>query len=76
MFFGEIFEGFFYHLLVISLVEFLVRFAPELLSLLVGKRKSAIAAAAGLAAISLPVSKFIFIVPGSVFRHAWQSLLS
>jgi len=76
VFFGEVFEGFLDHLLVIGLVEFLIRFSPELLTLFVVQRKRATAAAVGLAAVGLPVPKFVFIVPGSVFRHAWQSLLS
>lgn len=74
--FGEIFEGLFDHLFVIGLVKLQIRLAPELLSLFVVEGKSGAAAPAGLSAVRLPVPKFIFIVPRSVFRHAWHSFLS
>jgi hypothetical protein len=72
--FGEIFERFLDHLLVVRLKQLQIRLAPELLPLFVIEGESAIAAPTGLAAVGLPVSKFIFVIPRSMFRHAWHSL--
>jgi hypothetical protein len=74
--FSEIFESLFDHLFVIGLVEFQVRLPPKLLALFVVEGKRGAAAPAGLPAVRLPISKLVFIVPRSVFRHAWHSFLS
>jgi hypothetical protein len=70
VFFGEILEGFFDMPLVIQIIQFAVRLAPELFPLLVIVGKGIATSSARIGSpISLPVPILIFIVPWTVFSH-------